>query len=440
MAIRPNILYLHSHDTGRYVQPYGFAVPTPNIQRLAEKSMMFRQAFNAAPTCSPSRAALLTGQAPHSCGQFGLVNRGFQLRDPEKHIAHTLRGAGYHTALVGVHHVVRDPLTCGYAQHIARPEAGDPGIAATAAKFLQGAPEEPFFLAVGFINTHRRFPEPGPDEDSRYCLPPQPLLDTPETRRDVAAYKASARILDGCIGTVLDALDDAGLAENTLVICTTDHGLAFPLMKCNLTDHGTGVMLFMRLPGTVPAGAVSDALVSHVDLFPTICDLAGVSAPGWLQGSSLLPHIRGEIDEENEEIFAEVNYHCSYEPMRAVRTRRWKYIRRYSSYDHPMLANIDDSPSKTLFLKHGYAGHLVPSEELYDLVFDPIEACNRADDQAMDTVLGGMRRRLDRWMNRTEDPLLSGSVPVSPGGVVSEPTDITPNDIWERVERTAGYA
>jgi arylsulfatase A-like enzyme len=90
---RPNVLYLYSHDTGRYVQAHGHAVPTPNLQRLAEEGVLFWQAFNAAPTCSPSRAALLTGQAPHSCGQFGLVNRGFELRDRHKHLAHTLRAA-----------------------------------------------------------------------------------------------------------------------------------------------------------------------------------------------------------------------------------------------------------------------------------------------------------------------------------------------------------
>lgn len=440
MTGRPNILYIHSHDTGRYVQPHGFAVPTPNIQRLAEEGMMFRQAHNAAPTCSPSRAALLTGQVPHSCGQFGLVNRGFELRDREKHIAHTLRDAGYHTALVGVHHVVRDPLTCGYTEHLPRPEGRDPGIASAAARFLAIPPEEPFFLTVGFSSTHRVFPEPGPAEDSRYCLPPAPLPDTPETRHDMASFKASARVLDDCIGSVLDALDANGLAENTLVICTTDHGLAFPLMKCNLTDHGTGVMLFLRLPGVIPAGSVSDALVSHIDLFPTICDLLSIDAPDWLQGVSLLPLARGESGEVNDEIFAEVNYHCPYEPMRAVRTRRWKYIRRYSTYGVPMLANIDGSPSKTLFLHYGYAKRSTPSEELYDLVFDANEACNRVDDPAMSETVADMRRRLDRWMQDTDDPLLSGPVPVSPGGVVSEPTDITPNDIWDRVDRTAGYA
>ena len=82
-----NILYLHSHDTGRYVQPYGHPVPTPHIQVLAEEGVLFRQAFNASPTCTPSRAAMLTGQYPHSCGMFGLTHRGFELAHPEHHLA-----------------------------------------------------------------------------------------------------------------------------------------------------------------------------------------------------------------------------------------------------------------------------------------------------------------------------------------------------------------
>src|SRR5512142_997240 len=87
---QPNILYIHSHDTGRYTQPYGHAVPTPNIQRLAEEGMLFRQAYCAAPTCSPSRAALLTGQSPHNNGMLGLAHRGFALYDYGHHIVHTL--------------------------------------------------------------------------------------------------------------------------------------------------------------------------------------------------------------------------------------------------------------------------------------------------------------------------------------------------------------
>ena len=86
---RPNVIYINSHDTGRYIQPYGYAVRTPNLQRLAEQGVMFRQAYNAGPTCSPSRAALVTGQCPHSCGMTGLAHRGFALKDYSHHLQHT---------------------------------------------------------------------------------------------------------------------------------------------------------------------------------------------------------------------------------------------------------------------------------------------------------------------------------------------------------------
>ena len=97
-ARRPNILYIHSHDTGRYVQPYGHAIPTPHIQRLAEEGVLFRKAFCAAPTCSPSRASLLTGQHAHNSGMLGLAHRGFKLNDYKQHWLYTLRGLGYHCA------------------------------------------------------------------------------------------------------------------------------------------------------------------------------------------------------------------------------------------------------------------------------------------------------------------------------------------------------
>ena len=107
--MKPNVLYLHSHDTGRYVQPYGHPVPTPNIQRLADQGLLFRNAFCAAPSCSGSRARLLTGQWAHSNGMIGLAHRGFELHNYRHHIVRTLRDAGYWTALVGEQHLSRDP-------------------------------------------------------------------------------------------------------------------------------------------------------------------------------------------------------------------------------------------------------------------------------------------------------------------------------------------
>lgn len=425
---RPNILYLHSHDTGRYVQPYGHAVSTPNIQRLAEQGVLFRQAFCANPTCSASRAALLTGQCAHSSGMTGLAHRGFSLKDYRQHIVHTLRDAGYTSTLIGVQHVARDPKVIGYDQIVPVERNTAAYVAPAAVQWLHSAPTQPFFLDVGFTETHRVYPEHAPDDDPRYTLPPAPIPDTPETRADMARFKTSARILDRGIGQVLDALQSAGLGENTLVICTTDHGLAFPGMKCNLTDHGIGVMFILRGPGGFTGGRVVDALVSQVDLFPTLCELLEIERPPWLQGKSLMPLIRNEVEQIHEAIFAEVNYHAAYEPMRAVRTQRWKYIRRYSDRRTPVLPNCDDSPSKDLWLSHGWRERAVASEELYDLVFDPNEACNRAGDPLLAHVLAEMRARLDRWMQETDDPLLHGPVPAPPGARVNDPDGLSPRE------------
>ncbi|HET9222152.1 MAG TPA: sulfatase [Roseiflexaceae bacterium] len=427
---RPNILYLHSHDTGRYIQPYGHAVATPNLQRLAEQGMLFRQAFSAAPTCSPSRAALLTGQAPHSSGMLGLAHRGFALNDYRQHIVHTLREAGYYTALFGMQHEARDPAMLGYdrlwveSSHV-------PHVAPRVVDFLSSQPTQPFFLSVGFFETHREFPEP--DEIPHYCAPPQPLPDTPETRRDMAAFKASAAILDRGVGAVLDALDANGLAERTLVIATNDHGLAFPGMKCTLTDHGIGVALILRGP-SLGAGQVSDALVSQIDIFPTVCELLAIERPSWLQGRSLLPLVRGETDQVNQAIFAEVTYHAAYEPQRAVRTRRWKYIRRFDERDGPALPNVDDSPSKDVWLAHGWRDSLLAREQLYDLIFDPNEAGNRAGDPVFASALEQMRARLDTWMRATDDPLLHGPVPAPPGAELNDPSGLSPDEPTRVVE------
>ncbi len=423
-----NVLYIHSHDTGRYVRPYGYAVPTPNIQALARQGVLFRSAFCCAPTCSPSRASLLTGQYPHSSGMLGLAHRGFALNDYGRHIIHTLGEAGYHSVLSGIQHVARNSATVGYDEVLPAPGYSEEAVARDAVRWLAGSPKKPFFLSVGFGATHRVFPPPDPADEPQYCRPPAPLPDTPETRYDFACYRSRARMLDKAVGTVLAALERAGLAESTLVICTTDHGVAFPGMKCNLTDHGIGVMLILRGPGGFSGGRACEAMVSHVDLFPTVCELIGVDPPGWLQGRSMMPLIRGEVEQINEEIFAEVTYHAAYEPMRAVRTQRWKYIRRFSERPTGVMCNCDKSPSKDVWLAHGWRDRPVAGEEFFDLVFDPNEAHNLAADPAAKGALDDMRRRLEKFMRATDDPLLKGPVPPPPGARVNHPDCLSPGE------------
>src|SRR6476646_577517 len=423
----PNILYIHSHDTGRYVQPYGFQVPTPNIQMLADQGVLFRQAFCAAPTCSGSRASLLTGLYCHNNGMFGLAHRGWKLNDYDHHWVHTLRGAGYRSILIGEQHISIDPGVIGYDEVVPIHQNNAQFVAPLTIKTLREAPAEPWFMSVGFFETHREFSAPTSVRDTLYSQPPANLPDTVATRRDMAEFKASARSLDQGIGAVLHALHDFGLVENTVVICTTDHGIAFPGAKATLFDGGIGVMMIVRGPGFT-AGKVVDAPVSHLDVFPTLCDLSGAEHPEWLQGSSLMPLVRGEVDSLHEAIFAETTYHAAYQPHRAIRTDRWKYIRRFDEYPHPVLANCDDSDSKELLVAAGWGEREVHEEQLYDLVLDPQEGRNMAEDPARAGVLAELRERLEAWMRETEDPLLDGPVEPPEGAIVNEQWQVPPDD------------
>ena len=257
--------------------------------------------------------------------------------------------------------------------------AQDLANAQAVADYLAAPHDRPFFLSFGMFCTHRPFPAPDADIDPNYVQAPSPLPDDPAIRLDMAGFITMARCADTCVGIVLEALAANGLADETLVFFTTDHGIAFPKMKCHLYDAGIGVSLIVRYPGHGQSGQVIDALVSHLDIYPTVCEIAGVPAPPWLEGVSLVPLLDGTAAQVRDEIFAEVTYHAAYEPMRCVRTLRWKYIRYFDDYDLVVKPNIDDGHSKQFLLKHGLdeARH-DPAEMLFDLVFDPTERNNLA--------------------------------------------------------------
>jgi arylsulfatase A-like enzyme len=433
-----NLLLLHSHDTGRCLQPYGYDVQTPAIQALAGESAVFRQAFCLAPSCSPSRASMLTGQYPHVCGMFGLANPpdGFALHNDEHHLSRFLRDQhGYQTVLCGVQHEARPPKASledlGYQQLHGIEEADlrrhDPHLPAAA--FLDGRPEGPWFMSVGFTETHRDNPEggvrhtydagtPSFDQlDGRWRRPPGWLPDTPETRQDWASFGYGAKRLDEKVDHVLQALQRSGQAERTLVILTTDHGIAWPHGKGNLTDAGLGVALMMRGPGgpegsVLGGGRVFDAMVTHLDVYPTVCEVLGLEPPGWLQGRSLLPlvrGVRGEVDRLHEAVFAEQNAHAGFfDPQRSVRTDRHKYIRRGGDRH---IRIVDPGPTNQLMRDAGFVQQPAGRELLYDLLLDPNEVRPVTDDPAYGEVLDEMRGRLGRWMQRTDDPFREGRVP-----------------------------
>ncbi|MEM1444606.1 MAG: sulfatase [Planctomycetota bacterium] len=467
-----NVVYIHSHDTGRYVAPYGHALHTPHYQRFAEQGVLFRNAFCANPTCSPSRACLLTGRYAHANGMFGLAHRGGKLDDPSQCLPHYLREHGFRTALAGIQHIhAGDMAHCGYTDDLHQGQEklqlpDDPDFdkrdgesVCRAELFLQKQSDDtpPFFLDVGFFLTHRTGPEPDPDRpdgptiawhnddasplgDPRYAAAPPCLPDTPEVRRDYADYAHAVMRLDKHVGRVLDAIDQAGLADDTLVIITTDHGIAFPGMKCRLTKHGTGVLLLMRGPSATNepgflGGRVIQGLASHVDVFPTVCEALGLDAPDWLQGTSLTPLLEQDDDTGSvrEHVFSEVNYHGSREPMRSVRTSRYNYVRHLEPLPHAARPNIDNSISKTQLHEAGLLDRAVRSEQLFDLYADPQEACNVADDPAYADTLKELRAALDTWMRDTGDPAIHGKIH-RPNMRLNRAEDYSPTDATTYIE------
>ena len=268
--MKPNVVLIHCHDTGRYIEPYGFQADTPHMLRAAQEGMLFHRMYSAAPSCSPNRAALLTGQCPHSAGMMGLVNRGFDITHPERHLASYLSHHGYHSILAGVQHILFERQQSPYDEVLkAYPHDG----AATVAQGLAAigrADGHPFFLDIGFNDTHRPFDPDHLTVDPNYVRPPLPLPNTPKVRRDMAGFLTDVKRYDDWVGMILGGLRDRGLLDHTLVIITTDHGIAFPGMKCSLTDHGTGVLCILRLPGVIPGGSVCNQVVSQMDLFPIL--------------------------------------------------------------------------------------------------------------------------------------------------------------------------
>jgi arylsulfatase A-like enzyme len=444
---KPNIVYIHCHDMGRYCQPFGYDIPAPNLMKLAKQGTLFRQCYASAPTCGPSRAALVTGQYPHCCGMLGLPSPdlGYKLNDYNHHIAAFLQVHGYETALSGVQHVARAPFAppeecLPYGRFLnntpAEYQIHDPARTVPAAvEYLKKEHDKPFFLSVGLLDPHRdnkkykgsfiesvRQPEPDDIVDqAKYCRPWPHMPDNPVTRREMANFKRGVASMDRDLGKLMAALDTPELRDNTLVIFTTDHGPGISEYKATLFDGGIGVTLVMRSPASSeygdPAlfakGKVVDGLTQHIDLFPTICDLLGVDHPDWLQGKSVLPLVKGEKEQTHDAVYSEQTYHhnATPRPLRAVRSERYKYIR---SFDPKQPRGVDPGPAHFWWVEQGYSETLIPDEMLFDLYFDPHEANNLADRGTHDDILKDIRQKLDTWMKETDDPLKDGILPKPP--------------------------
>ncbi len=409
-----------SHDLGRYLHCYGVeSAVSPNLDSVAAAGVRFERAFCTAPQCSPSRASLATGRYPHNNGVMGLAHPGFdwELSRSTPHAAAILANSDFETHLFGMQHVSLHPEQIGF-EHMHSPghehgNATGPIIAAAVERVLErAAAERRLYLEINFEETHRPYPparESAGGSEAKDT--PAYLPAGPEAAAELQGLQAAIEDMDAAAGRVLAALDRAGRAQRTLLVFTTDHGLAMPRAKCTLYDPGLEVSLIVRWPkGDVGAGVMRPEMVSNIDVLPTILEAAGASIPAGVQGRSFLPLLRGEPYEPRDAIFAEKTFHSYYDPMRCIRTRHHKYIRNFETAfavevpgDIQQGAIFRADPSR-------YSADRSSIVELYDLDSDPLEEHNLAGSPGMAAVERRLSAELWSWMRETEDPLLNGPI------------------------------
>lgn len=433
MSMARSILLLHCHDLGRFLGAYGVTtVTTPHLDALAAESTVFDSAFSTSPHCSPARASLFTGAYPQRHGVLGLTHEpfGWDLVDPTTHIAHRLHRAGYLTELIGVHHESRtlpdDEIAARLGFDRVR-TGGDRDIVvdrATAALARAAASDQPFYLQVGFHEPHRtpsRRDRTGimgflgddvePDSANGVSVPPY-LNDTADATEEIAELQGAVRHMDEGVGSILAELDRLGLADDTVVVFTTDHGLALPRAKCTLYDAGLGVALFVRAPGR-PAwqGRRVTGLVSHVDVVPTLLELTGIGQPDAVAGTSLVDLVEHDVPAR-EFTYGQLTYHTYFDPKRSVRSDDAKLILNLSNAPRAM------DPTQSWMHRSipvdltGPTIGTSPIMEFYDLHADPEELVNLIDDPASRDRIAAFAAALQTWMQDTADPLLSQ--PTSP--------------------------
>ena len=421
--MKPNILYFIVHDLGQHLACYGDGtIPSPNLDRLAAEGVKFTHFFGASTPCSPARGCRMTGRYSHDQGLMGLVNRGWDYPEPRRSIVHDLNEAGYFTQLVGFQHESSNVDELGYqavSEHPERPRHRADKVADEAIRFLasDAAARQPFFLSMGTFEVHLPFDkeEYVPDDPADVALPGF-LPDNEVTRGEMAKFHGSIRFMDEQFGRIMTALDASPMRDNTIVVFTTDHGMAFPRAKSTLYDSGIGVALIVRMPKSLagPRG-VCDELLSGIDLRPTLCELAGAEIDPDVQGRSFAALLTGSGDYVSRaEVFSEKNFHDCFDPIRCIRTDRYKHLRSFSETTNLPLPQdiLRTFPPESL---RGDAFDPRPAEELYDLQADPGEENNLAGSPDHAAVLDDLRGRLQRWMEETNDPILSGEqIPYPP--------------------------
>ncbi|MFX1570533.1 MAG: sulfatase [Promethearchaeota archaeon] len=429
MNEKPNIILFITHDQGQFLGCYNTpqtpnSLNTPNLDKLAENGVRFTNHFCTAPQCSPSRGSIQTSLYPHQNGLMGLVNRGWNLPVENITLPKFLKNKGYSTHLIGVQHEALKPVTLGYDTMSERffSKKGVEILFNYNCKYVEDHfvrflkehknDDKPLYLSIGVEEVHRPFKIWGDPVDPSTVKVPPFLPNHDIIKKELSEFYGAINNVDVTIGKIINMLQETSLNENTLFIFTTDHGSAFPRAKCTLYDPGIRTALIMHKDDSelFSGGKVIKSLLSNIDLLPTILELIGAKIPDDIEGKSFLSILRGEKNAIRKEIFIEKTFHETYDPIRGIRTQRYKYIRNFEKLEtlYQIPAPVLMAPSGKL-MKDIYNTPRL-DEELYDLKIDQNETNNIIQNPEYADIAENLRERLNLWLKTTNDPILNGRI------------------------------
>jgi uncharacterized sulfatase len=487
----PNILFAISDDQSfPHASAYGAHwINTPAFDRVAREGVLFTNAFSASPGCSPSRAALLTGRNTWQIENAGTHASSFPiqymvypdlLEEAGYFVGYTQKGWGPGNWKISGR--TRNPAGEAFNGH--KMEAPTSGIssndyAANFSDFLENRPEgKPFCFWYGASEPHRVF-EKGSGLKAGKKLEevkvPPFLPDSDEVRSDLLDYAVEIEWFDQHLGQMLQLLEEAGELDNTIIVVTSDNGMAFPRAKANLYEFGNHVPLAIRWGDKVPGNRRVEDVVNLIDLFPTYLEAIGLKHPSEkypLEGKSLMNILlsdqEGKVDPERKGTYAARERHSSSRwnnhtyPQRSLRTDQYLYIRNFKperwpagapqKYEedgtlgemHQAYHDIDACPTQDFLVNHrndpeiGIYFHLAvdkrPEEEFFDILKDPGCLNNLANDPAFREELLAHRNQLGGYLMETDDPRVTGKGDIYESYIRYSPLRQFPIPDWAREE------
>ncbi|RYY20316.1 MAG: arylsulfatase A family protein [Chitinophagaceae bacterium] len=446
-----NIVLFIADDLGvNDIEPYGNSiVRTPNLKKLAEKSVLFTKAFASSPTCTPSRSTIFTGLMPVRHGAHGNHSG---VKAGTKSIVQYLQPLGYRVAIAGKYHIgPEDIFSFERVSKTNIPEPGfekKPGLNYDLASepidewLSQQQTDKPFMLVVADHSPHVIWPEMATYDPGSIDVPVN-HIDTRETRISRARYYTDVSKMDANMGRLLNSLNKNKLAENTVVIFIADQGPQWPFAKWSLYDDGVRVPLIISWPGRNNEPKRTNALVSLADILPTIAEIAGGKAPDGIDGESFLDLLNGKLTEGRRFVYATHtgDKQINRSPARMVRSSQYKYILnlapeiKYTT--HMDLAKDHDGGreywsswvNKSFTDQHAasilWRYHNRPKEEFYDLIADPHELKNLAAESKYSSLLEQYRAEMVRW-RKLQNDTMTGPEIVSDGPAVPGARPIAP--------------